>query len=90
MKALPRWMTFSVKLREEISRIFLSCMEGYIVLLLVLAFRFYSFIKEDVQLDNVVLFTNPIVSVVKRISCTQVNSNPVDCLLLLHCCLFSL
>jgi len=46
---------------------FLKFMGAYIVLILAFAFSFYIIFKEDVKKDDAVLFTNPVISIVKTI-----------------------
>jgi len=52
---------------------FLNFMVGYFALILAFFFSFYILIQKDLQVDDAVLFTHPFISIVKIISCTEVN-----------------
>jgi ankyrin repeat protein len=66
---LGRLPAFSVQteMLKRVSLTFLSYMARYIVLILAFAFSFYIIFKENVEGENHVLFTNPLISILKTI-----------------------
>ena len=63
---LPQ-LSVQMEMLKTVSLTFLKFMVGYIVLLLAFAFSFYILFKENEEGDEVVLFTNPFISLVKTI-----------------------
>jgi hypothetical protein len=66
---LGRLPAFSVQTEmfKKVSWTFFSFMARYIVLILAFAFSFYVIFKENVEEEDHVLFTNPLISILKTI-----------------------
>jgi hypothetical protein len=63
---LPQ-LSVQTEMLITVSWTFLRFMAGYIILILAFAFSFYIIFKENVQGNNAVLFTNPLISILKTI-----------------------
>jgi len=66
-------LSVQMEMLKTVRLTFLSFMSGYIVLILVFASSFYILIQEDVKVDDAVLFTKAFISIVRIISCSEVN-----------------
>jgi hypothetical protein len=60
-------LSVQTEMFKTVSWTFLRFMAGYISLILAFAFSFYIIFKENVQGNNAVLFTNPLISIVRTI-----------------------
>ena len=58
-------LSVQTEMFKKVSWTFLRFMVGYIVLILAFSFSFYILFKKDVKEDDVVLFTNPLISILK-------------------------
>jgi hypothetical protein len=60
-------LSVQTEMLKTVSVTFLKVMPGYMVLIMAFAFSFYILFKEDVQGDDVDLFINPLISILKTI-----------------------
>jgi len=60
-------LSIQTEMLKKVSLTFLSFMAGYIVLILAFAISFYILFKENEVGDEVVLFANPLISLVKTV-----------------------
>jgi len=60
-------LSVQTEMLKTISLTFLRFMAGYIILILAFAFSFYIIFKDNLEGDDVVLFANPLISVVKTV-----------------------
>jgi hypothetical protein len=58
-------LSVQTEMLKRVSLTFLRYMAGYIVLILAFAFSFYIVFKENLGGDDVLLFTNPLISILK-------------------------
>jgi len=60
-------LSVQTEMFKIVSWTFLRFMAGYIVLILAFAFSFYILFEENIEVDDAVLFTNPLISILKTI-----------------------